>query len=552
LTHLTAYSLTDLTGLAAMTNLTSLRLTGNAYSNLAALKNLNQLTTLTLLDIGGGSFPDLAGLTNLTDLFLDGDSITNVGFLQNLVGLKNLSLGNNRIVDLTPLSGLTNLQVLYLQGNLLAEILPIKNLPRLSYVNVQLNLLDTAANSAAMAVTQSWRDRGVFVDDQPQWQPPEIFSPGYWTINVKATSAMLFAALDSADSSNPLLISAHSSNTALVPDDKIDINQLFNAFFNNLWTLTVTPTANLTGTTTITVSATNLIGISTNFPILVTVAAPLPFDGHVLNDSNLTWQTGVNAPWFGQSLVTHDGRSAAQSGSILGGDVSWLETTFPGPGTLSFWWKVSSQTNWDTLGYYINGVLQPAVISGEESWQQKTVRLPPGPQTVRWQYAKDPAIFAGADAAWLDEVAFTPSSWLELTARPAGNQCQLLLHPVMGKVYEVLASTNLTTWFSLGVITPTNSTMPFLHTNANASACFYRLHELSAPAIFFEPPKLVGNSIQLVLHSPVGARIEMQTSTNLTSWSALAVITNSLGTIQYTNPLPANSPKSFFRARQLP
>jgi hypothetical protein len=131
---------------------------------------------------------------------------------------------------------------------------------------------------------------------------------------------------------------------------------------------------------------------------------------------------GGNANWFEQTTVTHDGNDAARSGAIGNSQQSWFETTVTGPGTLSFWWKVSSESGFDYLEFYINGSLQTGRISGEVNWQQKTYELPDGNHVLRWRYAKDGSFAAGSDAGWVDEVVWTPSggfqSWPLLATLP--------------------------------------------------------------------------------------------------------------------------------------
>jgi len=125
-------------------------------------------------------------------------------------------------------------------------------------------------------------------------------------------------------------------------------------------------------------------------------------------DCNLWLSGGGNSAWFAQTAETHDGVDAAQSGAITDNQESWLATSVVGPGTLTYWWKVSSEPDYDFLEFYLDGVLQPGAISGEVPWQQQTHDIPTGAHTFRWRYAKDVSDSAGQDAAWLDEVNFTP------------------------------------------------------------------------------------------------------------------------------------------------
>src|SRR5207247_759980 len=102
------------------------------------------------------------------------------------------------------------------------------------------------------------------------------------------------------------------------------------------------------------------------------------------------------------------GGGAAQSGAIGDGQVSWLETTVAGPATLSFYWKVSSESGWDFLRFYIDGVEQPGSISGEVDWRQRSVALTSGSHTLHWAYAKDPfCCTGGQDRGWFDQVQLT-------------------------------------------------------------------------------------------------------------------------------------------------
>lgn len=68
-----------------------------------------------------------------------------------------------------------------------------------------------------------------------------------------------------------------------------------------------------------------------------------PTLGEALNNTALVWTTHGDAEWFAQTSTSHDGEAAAQSGDIGDSQSSHLETTVAGPGTLSFYWKVSSE-----------------------------------------------------------------------------------------------------------------------------------------------------------------------------------------------------------------
>ena len=129
---------------------------------------------------------------------------------------------------------------------------------------------------------------------------------------------------------------------------------------------------------------------------------------NALDNTTLTFTTGGDADWFGQTSTTYDYEDAAQSGSIGDGESSWMETTVSGQGTLAFWWKTSSESGWDTLALYVDGS-QAQLISGDSSWTQVSATVKgSGSHTIRWVYLKDDGTSSGSDCGWVDQVVWTP------------------------------------------------------------------------------------------------------------------------------------------------
>jgi hypothetical protein len=146
--------------------------------------------------------------------------------------------------------------------------------------------------------------------------------------------------------------------------------------------------------------------------------------GESLDNTALVWTTNGNVGWAGQGGITHDGVDTAASGLISHDEASALETIVAGPGTLTFWWKVSSEEAFDFLGLYVGteleGVGEVARLSGEVDWQRKSVVIPNGPHLVQWAYIKDASENDGQDRAWLDEVTFVPATVPLIIAQPIG------------------------------------------------------------------------------------------------------------------------------------
>ncbi|MCS7338983.1 MAG: immunoglobulin domain-containing protein, partial [Verrucomicrobiae bacterium] len=140
----------------------------------------------------------------------------------------------------------------------------------------------------------------------------------------------------------------------------------------------------------------NAFGATTSMVATLTVITECAGElSAALNAPGLIWQTTTNAPWFAQNLEAHDLNCAAQSGAVAHNQSSALWTTAEGPGRISFWWRVSSEEWFDTLRFELDG-MNMARISGEVDWQFCRYRLDPGLHILRWVYAKDATVSAGA------------------------------------------------------------------------------------------------------------------------------------------------------------
>lgn len=129
---------------------------------------------------------------------------------------------------------------------------------------------------------------------------------------------------------------------------------------------------------------------------------------NALDNCNLSYTLGGHANWSGQVLTTYDGIDAAQSGTITHNQQSWFETTVQGPGVLSFWWRTSSESNYDFLRFYINNNQQHS-ISGSTSWLFREYTLTePLVYTLKWSYTKDGSVNSGQDCGWVDQLIYTP------------------------------------------------------------------------------------------------------------------------------------------------
>lgn len=122
--------------------------------------------------------------------------------------------------------------------------------------------------------------------------------------------------------------------------------------------------------------------------------------------------TSGSANWATQSAVKNAGTYAAKSGTIGDSQTTQMSHTIvipAGGATLSFYYNVSSESGFDYLRFYIDGVQQNQ-WSGTVGWTQQTYILGAGSRTLRWEYSKDSSASSGSDAAYVDDITITSSA----------------------------------------------------------------------------------------------------------------------------------------------
>jgi len=127
------------------------------------------------------------------------------------------------------------------------------------------------------------------------------------------------------------------------------------------------------------------------------------------NFSQFDWQTGGTQPWLITDVTPYEGSYCARSGDINDNQESWISLTYDvySPEDISFWYRVSSEANYDFLTFYIDN----AVIgswAGIVPWTQATYPVTAGTHTFKWRFNKDVSVSSGEDAAFIDYIVFPP------------------------------------------------------------------------------------------------------------------------------------------------
>lgn len=123
--------------------------------------------------------------------------------------------------------------------------------------------------------------------------------------------------------------------------------------------------------------------------------------------TTFAWEMVGQAPWVIATQQPWEGDRCARSGTIPNSAASELKLNYnvAFADSISFYYKVSSENNYDFLKFFVGGV-QKAQWSGEKPWSRAVFSVAAGPTSFRWRYEKDFSVASGSDCAWLDYIVF--------------------------------------------------------------------------------------------------------------------------------------------------
>jgi hypothetical protein len=118
------------------------------------------------------------------------------------------------------------------------------------------------------------------------------------------------------------------------------------------------------------------------------------------------WKDSGDESWSTTRQERHSGNYSAQSGPIGDNQTTTLEVTVNcTSGDITFYRKVSSESDFDHLKFYIDGEEQGG-WSGEQDWAEVSFPVNNGARTFVWAYSKDGSVSGGDDTAWIDDITF--------------------------------------------------------------------------------------------------------------------------------------------------
>jgi len=122
------------------------------------------------------------------------------------------------------------------------------------------------------------------------------------------------------------------------------------------------------------------------------------------------WEMTGNQSWTIVSSDVYEGTYCSKSGNINDNQTSTMSVTLDvlQSDSITFYYKVSSESNYDFLRFYIDGS-EKGEWSGSVGWTRAAYAVNSGNRTFKWTYSKDVSYASGSDCGWIDYIIF-PSS----------------------------------------------------------------------------------------------------------------------------------------------
>ena len=123
------------------------------------------------------------------------------------------------------------------------------------------------------------------------------------------------------------------------------------------------------------------------------------------------WINRSNKPWVITESEPVDGNISARSGDITHNGTSSLliRARYDNDDTLKFFYKVSSEKNYDYLVFKLNDI-EVFRKSGETSWEKSAVPVKAGYNKLEWIFSMDASTLGGNNCAWIDQIDFANTS----------------------------------------------------------------------------------------------------------------------------------------------
>ena len=190
--------------------------------------------------------------------------------------------------------------------------------------------------------------------------------------------------------------------------------------------------------------------------------------------THMNWVNTSSIPWTIITTSPYEGTYCAKSGAIGNGANTRLMITDTATvaDTISFYYKVSSEENYDKLTFKIDGQTKDE-WSGITGWTRAAYPVEAGVHTYQWTYSKDYWGTDGHDCAYIDAISFP---------------CGKINHPVSVNEFTLNAN-SLQVW--------PNPATDYVHvvTGDEGEAYTYRFYDLNGRLL--QGGRLMGNDTEI-------------------------------------------------------
>ena len=147
--------------------------------------------------------------------------------------------------------------------------------------------------------------------------------------------------------------------------------------------------------------------VSSLFPTV----GPQIEDYETNNFNRYSWRQAGNQNWKISPTTKYEGNFGSVSGNIGNSQRTemYLDVIVLTSDTISFYRKVSSESGYDFLRFYIDGV-KLGEWSGSMDWARVNFPVLEGQHHFSWTYETDESTLSGQNAGWIDYIVFPPFS----------------------------------------------------------------------------------------------------------------------------------------------
>jgi len=139
-------------------------------------------------------------------------------------------------------------------------------------------------------------------------------------------------------------------------------------------------------------------------------------DFELQNFTTFPWKNNSSYPWIISEYESYRNTFSARSGLSSSNhnqeSVLSLYINMPEDDTMSFWYKVSSEYNYDWFRFEVDSI-ERLRESGQTDWKIAEIPLKKGVHLMQWIYSKDLSLSEGLDCAWIDFLRFPELAFLK-------------------------------------------------------------------------------------------------------------------------------------------